>query len=408
MRIFSSRLRPRHALLLASALASIVPFGADMPRGPAAQTATIVAEWDKQAVSQLIDAIEASRVEGLNPTDYRLDALRRTAAAGEGAALDVLANEAALQLAHDYYFGRVGDRSEMQWMIERSPYEVQQLPDRLRDAVAHGKIGEFFASLLPSDPRYQALRDALDNADDKGDRDRLRVNMERWRWMPRSLAPSYLYINVPSYRLQVIRDGAQLSSYDIVVGAPDTPTPQLVSPTGSLVVNPAWNVPPSIVKSSHLRPGRGGYVRKANGDGTYRVVQPPGPRNALGKIKFNLENDQSIYMHDTNAKAIFRRDMRALSHGCIRVKDIDQLASELMMDGGDGAGLEEALASSHTATVRLPQTWPVYIVYFTAEADPAGGIATYDDPYGYDARVLAALDGKPVEVASNETRFQLR
>ena len=401
MRIFSFQLRPKHALLFAAVVTSIVPFGVTMPSGPAAQTATIVAEWNKQAADQLIEAIEASRAEGLNPADYRLDALRRTTAEGEGAALDALANEAALQLAHDYHFGRVTDRSEMQWLIERSPYEVQQLPDRLRDAVAHGKIGEFFAALLPSDPRYQVLRDALANADDKADRDRLRVNMERWRWMPRSLASFYLYINVPSYRLQVIRDGAQLSSYDIVVGAPDTPTPQLVSPTGSLVVNPAWNVPPSIVKSSHLRPGRDGYVRKANGDGSYRVVQLPGPRNALGKIKFNLENDQSIYLHDTNAKAIFRRDMRALSHGCIRVKGIDQLANELMTDGGDAAALEEALARSRTATLRLPQTWPVYIVYFTAEVDPAGGIATYGDPYGYDARVLAALDGKAVDVASN-------
>jgi len=85
----------------------------------------------------------------------------------------------------------------------------------------------------------------------------------------------------------------------------------------------------------------------------------------------------------------------------VRVKDIDQLATELMLQGGDDAALEAALADTQTATLHLPQTWPVYIVYFTADTDEAGQIVTYRDPYGYDARVLAALDGRPVEIASN-------
>ena len=130
-------------------------------------------------------------------------------------------------------------------------------------------------------------------------------------------------------------------------------------------------------------------------------MQPPGPRNALGKIKFNLDNDQAIYLHDTNAKSAFTRDDRALSHGCIRVKDIDQLATELMGEGGDDAALEEALAGTQTATLHLPQTWPVFIVYFTADTDENGGLVSYRDAYGYDAKVLAALDGKPLQMASN-------
>ena len=130
-------------------------------------------------------------------------------------------------------------------------------------------------------------------------------------------------------------------------------------------------------------------------------MQPPGPRNALGKIKFNLDNNQAIYLHDTNAKSAFNRDDRALSHGCVRVKDIDQLATELMEQGGDDAALEEAMARTETATLHLPQTWPVYIVYFTADTDENVDIVTYRDTYGYDAKVLAALDGRPLEVASN-------
>lgn len=400
----------------ATAAALIVPLTAAAP-GMAAEPASSSAEpdqaagrWSSAAVGQLINAIAAANDEGLNPADYGLAELRRVAADGQGPALDTLATQSALALANDYYFGKVANRGNMQWMIDRSTDERAQLPARLEAAVEARKLDEFFTALLPSDDRYQALKTAL--ADASGpDRDRLRVNMERWRWMPRSIATNHLYVNVPSYQLKVVQDGVQLSSYDVVVGARRTPTPQMVSPTGSLVVNPSWYVPPSIVKTSRLRPGRGGYIYKTSASGGYSVIQPPGPRNALGKIKFNLDNRQAIYLHDTNAKSAFSRSERALSHGCVRVKDIDRLAAELMSNGGDGSSLDQALARSRTATLRLPQTWPVYIVYFTADIDEGGAVTTYGDPYGYDARVLAGLGGpsvparpvaaKPIEMASN-------
>lgn len=363
------------------------------------ETAPVAARWSRQSAQDLIASIEGARAEGLNPRDYGLAALRRAAAGGEGAALDLLADASANALAHDYYFGRVSDRTDMQWMIQRSPYEAQQLPAQLQHAIEHGKVHDFFAALLPSDARYQALRTALAETQDGAERDRLRVNMERWRWMPRTIATTYLYVNVPSYQLRVIDDGVQLSSYDVVVGAKATPTPQMVSPTGSLVVNPSWNVPQSIIKSSNLRPGKAGFVFKASGNGTYSVVQPPGPRNALGRIKFNLANDQAIYLHDTNAKAAFGREQRALSHGCVRVKGIDRLAAELLND--DQGSLDEALAAQKTATLRLPKTYPVYIVYFTADTDETGAVVNYTDPYGYDAKVLSALNGPPIQMASN-------
>jgi len=389
------------SLLAAAAIALLAPNSPAFAQDPVANTAPAPAHWSVEAVRDLIAAVEDSRREGLHPADYDLAGLKRTVDGGAGAALDALATTSALSLAHDYYFGRMTDRSGMEWMIDRSPYEAAQLPGRLQTAINDGKLRQFFDALLPSDPRYAALRDALADAQPGAERDRLRVNMERWRWMPRSIAINYLYVNVPSYKLRVMRDGMQLSSYDVVVGAKTTPTPQMVTPTGSFVVNPAWYVPASIVKKSGLRAGRGGFVARRLGDGSSGVMQPPGPRNALGKIKFNLDNDQAIYLHDTNAKAAFNRDDRALSHGCVRVKDIDQLATELMEQGGDDAQLEEAMAGTQTATLHLPQTWPVYIVYFTADTDENGDVVTYRDTYGYDAKVLAALDGKPLEVASN-------
>lgn len=396
MRIHS----PRGLSLLAAAAVTLLGTTV-AAQPPVADSAPALAHWNLNAARGLIAAVAESRREGLRPSDYDLAGLKHAAASGQEAALDSLATASALRLAHDYYFGRMSDRSGMQWMIERSPYEAAQFPARLQSAIGTGTVRDFFRELLPSDPRYAALRDALAATQPGPERDKIRVNMERWRWMPRSLAADYLYVNVPSYKLSVVQDGVQLSSYDVVVGARSTPTPQMVTPTESLVVNPAWYVPASIVRKSGLRPGRGGFVARRLGDGSVGVMQPPGPHNALGKIKFNLVNDQAIYMHDTNAKSAFDRDDRALSHGCVRVKDIDQLATELMEQGGDDTALEEALAGTQTATLHLPQTWPVYIVYFTADTDESGDVVLYDDPYGYDAKVLAALDGKPVEIASN-------
>jgi len=356
--------------------------------------------WTRDSARQLLDLIRGSAAEGLDPADYQPARIRQALARGEGVDLDAVADTAALSLAHDYYFGRVGDRSAMGWLIERSPYEAAQLTTGLQAALASGDLDRFFDGLLPSDVRYQALRKGLAEAADGPTRDRLRANLERARWMPRTSEANYLYVNVPSYRLAVMQGGQAASTYTVVVGAKATPTPQMISPTSSLVVNPWWNVPQSIVKSSNLRPGRGGYQFTSMGAGRWSVRQPPGPRNALGRLKFNLVNDQAIYLHDTPAKSGFARDARALSHGCIRIKDIEGLANELM-GAEDTAQLDEALAGRNTATLRLPQTWPVYIVYFTADADPeTGALVSYDDPYGYDARVIAALDGNKLQMAS--------
>lgn len=386
-------------LALASMAPPVVPTIADLFRAQAQEPAS---HWNADAAAQLVEVIQSASAEGLHPADYHLNVLKQAAAAGQGPALDAVAERSALELGHDYLFGRVSDRSDMRWLIERSPYEASQLAVRLHEAIASGRIRDFYAGLLPRDPRYRALRTALAETTDRATRDRLRANLERWRWMPRDLPSDYLYINVPAYRLQLFRDAVSLASYDVVVGAKDTPTPQMVSPTDSLVVNPAWYVPESIARKSKLHPGRGGYVWKATADGGRRIIQLPGPRNALGRIKFNLDNDQSIYMHDTNAKSLFNRDQRALSHGCIRVKDIDQLAADLLgQNGGDTSAFEEALAGDETRTMRLPRSWPVYIVYFTADVDTAGAVTNFADPYDYDPRVIAALDGKPLEMASS-------
>jgi murein L,D-transpeptidase YcbB/YkuD len=396
-------------LLLISGAAFCATGAANIPEAqPAApQTAEAAVApapaslWKPAAVRDLIDAIEASSAEGLRPDDYGLASLKAVLAAGEGPALDAVAQRAAVTLAHDYQYGRVGDRADLGWHIDRGTGSVD--PVVLNGAVERGKLRTYLESLLPVDARYKTLKAALANAPDGAARDRIRANMERWRWMPRELGKDYLYVNVPSYRLQRIEDGAVLSTYTVVVGAKDTPTPWIAADAPSLVVNPWWNVPQSIIKSSNMRPGKAGYVFKASANG-YTVRQPPGPKNALGRLKINLTNDQAIYLHDTPSKAGFAKDERALSHGCIRVKDIDQLAAELMSDGADPARLDEALAQGDTRTLQLPKRTNVYLVYFTLDRDESGNLVSYGDPYGRDAEVIARLDGHPLrtlQIASN-------
>jgi murein L,D-transpeptidase YcbB/YkuD len=362
--------------------------------------------WKRAAVHDLIAAIEGAADQGLRPEDYGLAALMTELDAGESPALDASAERSALLLAHDYEYGRVTDRADLGWHIDRGTGSVD--PTVLNAAVERGKVRRYLESLLPVDGRYTALKAALADAPNGAARDRIRANMERWRWMPRDLGRDYLYVNVPSYRLERIEDGAVLSRYTVVVGAKDTPTPWIAGAAPSVVVNPSWYVPQSIIKSANLRPGKAGYIFTASVGGGYNVRQLPGPKNALGRVKINLTNDQAIYLHDTPAKGGFGKDERALSHGCIRVKDIDRLAAELMSDGGDETRLDDALAQTDTRTLQLPKRTNVYLVYFTLDRDENGDLVSYGDPYGRDAAVIARLDGQParpdkssMQIASN-------
>ena len=393
--------RRRQLWLVGAAMAAAIgtATAAADPVAAPAPAEQVQLSWTIETARDLKDAIEASRTEGLNPADYDLTRLTAAIESGPSPLLDAVATASAQALAHDYAFGRVGDREATGWYIGSSN-DAATLARGLEQAIAAGKPRAFIEGLLPTDARYIALRTALAESGDRVSRDRLRANMERWRWMPRDLGQDYLYVNVPSYELKVINSGMPVSTYTVIVGAKDTPTPQLAGPASSLVVNPWWNVPQSIVKSSKLRPGRGGYVFKANADGSMGVRQPPGPRNSLGRIKINLINDQAIYLHDTPAKSAFDRDARALSHGCIRVKDIDQLAAELVDASTDDGRLDTALARTQTATVQLGKTWQVYLVYFTADTDDSGQVVALGDPYDRDAGLIAALDGGAIRMAS--------
>lgn len=224
------------------------------------------------------------------------------------------------------------------------------------------------------------------------------ANLERHRWLPRSLGARYVLVNVPAFRLRAYDAGQEVLTMGIVVGAEygGRSTPVFSDSMAYLVFRPYWNVPAGIAAKEiwpkqRRDPGyfaQNGYERVKASWGSY-VRQKPGPGNALGFVKFIFPNDFNIYLHDTPARGLFNERVRAFSHGCIRVQDPAALAQFVL--GWDEARVKDAMdrgADNHR--VRLDRKLPVYIVYFTVlERD--GKLEFANDIYDRDEKLVDAV-----------------
>jgi murein L,D-transpeptidase YcbB/YkuD len=186
----------------------------------------------------------------------------------------------------------------------------------------------------------------------------------------------------------------------VVVGQPDKPTPVFAQQMRFIIVNPYWNVPLSIIKNEMLPKlaadanyfADHGY-EMVERNGVRYVRQPPGDDNALGRIKFMFPNSHAVYLHDTNARSYFARDMRALSHGCVRVEQPFSFAEAVLgRENGWTEGRVKRLIGGQERTVNLPKPLPILITYFTAYVDPQSGFQLRDDVYSYAGRVKLALN----------------
>lgn len=225
------------------------------------------------------------------------------------------------------------------------------------------------------------------------------ANMERWRWLPRDMGQSRIEVNIPDYEAVVVENGEAAERFRVVVGKEQTPTPVFSETMKFLIVNPYWNVPPSILRKELLPKAtsdprylyRLGYEVFTRG-GRLVVRQPPGERNALGRIKFMFPNDYSVYMHDTPMRKLFAESKRAFSHGCVRVDDPFRFAETVL---GRANGWSEQrvkkLIGGKERYVYLPKPLPVHIEYFTAYVDAQGELRLREDVYGYSRKVRAAL-----------------
>lgn len=252
--------------------------------------------------------------------------------------------------------------------------------------------------------------------------DQLRVNLERVRWMAHDMAGDHLLVDVAGFMAQLQLDGQRIWASRAVVGRPYRSTPSFRATVESIVINPPWFVPPTILRKDiipavissqqylslnsmrvmdtvgrEIAPASLDWKRYLNERFPYTVVQSPGAANPLGALKFEMPNEHAIYLHDTPNRNLFARQTRALSSGCIRIEDAHSLAAILLDDAKQWSAddLREAVGSGRTRKLSVKRRVPVLLVYRTAEVDDQGIVYFRPDFYGRDARVLEALSTRP-------------
>ena len=224
-------------------------------------------------------------------------------------------------------------------------------------------------------------------------------------------------VNIPEYALRVMKDGNLHWSTRIVVGKPHLQTPILTATMKYITVNPTWNVPPSIVQNEYLPAlaqdptvlSRMGLKVDYNRDGSVHISQPPGERNALGRLRFNFPNRFLVYQHDTPDKHLFAHDTRAYSHGCMRVLDPPKYAEVLLniVRPNENWTIDriKRMYGSAEVDIQFPTHIPVHLTYQTATVED-GKLIVRKDIYGYDARTIAAIKGERgmIEMAQERSR----
>jgi murein L,D-transpeptidase YcbB/YkuD len=247
------------------------------------------------------------------------------------------------------------------------------------------------------------------------------MTMERLRWMPADLGQQYLVVNIAGFDLRRINGGKVEEHMAVVVGKPYHRTPVFSGRIQYVEFNPYWNVPPSIAVKEELPQLRTNPARLAaqgfevvhgsqvidptsidwskygRGNFPFQLRQRPGSNNALGRVKLIFPNPHNVYLHDSPARSLFSRNMRAFSHGCIRLARPLELADQVLRAGGVSGWnkhrIDQVIASAKPTVVNLQDPLPVYITYLTAWVD--NGVASFrHDIYGHDAKLLAALNGK--------------
>jgi murein L,D-transpeptidase YcbB/YkuD len=353
--------------------------------------------WDVVSAEDLLHYIQQVGMDGLEPSDYDPQGLAAAIAAGDPVALSDAATQRFDQLSYDLALGHVKKPARIDWYVVDNDLDAAKQDALLRSAIAQHDVTATLNSLLPTHPQYAALKAALAEipADDTAKRGRVRLNMDRWRWLPRDLGAKYIIVNVPSFHATLVEDGVNRWKQRAIAGKLSTPTPQLSAMATGVILNPWWEVPKSI---EHEAAGKKGFVPFVGPDGTVqRWRQPPGPTNALGQVKFVMPNSKAIYLHDTNARSRFNDSVRALSHGCVRTQHILDLATELLGDD-EGAWnperIQAALASKKTVQANFVKPVPVYIVYFSQAALLDGSIVEYQDLYRRDPKAIEALKMK--------------
>lgn len=256
--------------------------------------------------------------------------------------------------------------------------------------------------------------------------EQVRVNLERARWVLGDLSDDFLLVNLPAFKAYLIRGGKNVWETRTQVGKEARQTPTFRATMRTVVFNPDWTVPPTIldedvlegmrkgedvIAEKHLTildpegrtvdPGSIDWMSATPENFPYTLRQPPGDDNALGRVKFLFPNKYSIYLHDTPHRELFDTDQRTFSSGCIRIDKPLELA-QLLLQGQDDWGpakIQQAVDKGELQNVALENKLPVLIVYWTVSVGASGEIRYMQDFYGLDPAVAAALDSGPRRLA---------
>lgn len=377
-------------------------------------------------VDAAIKVLNSAAAHGLDPADYDEQAIMtiRTLWNSEDAPekgsperaqwlgeSDVRITAALIALGRDVAIGRTRPETiDPRWKARRNaPDVVGTLA-----AAADADPSTWLDTIKPTQPQYAALQKALADPAMAQQAGQIALNLERWRWMPDDFGDRYMLVNIPSFHLDAYDGGRSALQMKVVVGTTEHKTPIFSDRMTTTVFSPYWNVPDSIVEGETapaaardpdflarnnieiLRVSKSGKTpvdpSTIKWDDPEELKglafrQKPGASNALGHVKFLFPNPYDVYLHDTPADALFARQGRAFSHGCVRVEQPEALARWVLQDSPEWTD-EKIAAAMHAGEeeqVKLKQTIPVHIVYFTAWADDSGTVNFIPDVYGYDA-----------------------
>lgn len=306
------------------------------------------------------------------------------------------ATQDPLLLEQDYQ----ADDQRIAYQLDNDTVAAIQHFQTRNGLTAHGRIDQATLERLNVAPYFMAQRIAL--------------NMKRWRYLPKHLGERYILVNMANYRLNLIENDESQLSMKVIIGKEQLRTPVLSETINTVVLAPVWNVPHRIAKRDIIPSAKANpnYLKEHNfkiyegwqipakeidmsqgidwngfdsRENTYRFVQAPGEENSLGHVKFVIPNDQSIYLHDTNHKELFRYKDRALSSGCIRVEKPLELAHALLKkQNWNKDTIDSAIQKAKTRAVRLKDPIPVYLMYWTTWVDESGQLQVRDDVYKRD------------------------
>jgi len=251
------------------------------------------------------------------------------------------------------------------------------------------------------------------NFSKKKRKEQILANLERWKWFPKDMGKEYLIVNIPDYKLNLVKDKDTFRTHKVIVGRAKRATPILSSRLSNVILNPTWTVPPTILREDVIpsisknrnylaQTNMKVYDRNGNeviannwklsNAKSYRYVQSPGSFNSLGMVKFSFPNRFSIYLHDTNHRDFFGKQKRSLSSGCVRVENPLELAEYLLGDK-ENWNLEkitETLQSEKTQHIKLKKEIKIHILYWTAWSEN-NTLIFRDDIYNLDAVLYRKL-----------------